>query len=159
MTTHTFQLAQTSEIPEILGIYTSLIGFPGLAWNTEYPSQETAEGDIAHNSLYTLKDGEKIIAVVTAAPLDELADFDWGLKNPCEIGRLGVLATELRKGIGQEILGYTIAEIKSRNFDGIIMLVSKDNLAALALYQKNGFQICGEFFEWGIDFYRLFLRF
>jgi ribosomal protein S18 acetylase RimI-like enzyme len=33
------------------------------------------------------------------------------------------------------------------------MLVSKTNNAALALYEKNGFERCGEVFRFGIDFY------
>ena len=33
------------------------------------------------------------------------------------------------------------------------MIVSKNNPAALALYNKNGLEMCGETFMYDIDFY------
>ena len=46
-----------------------------------------------------------------------------------------------------------IEAVKDRDFDGIRMLVSKTNPAALALYDKNGFEKCGETYMYGIHFY------
>jgi ribosomal protein S18 acetylase RimI-like enzyme len=34
--------------------------------------------------------------------------------------------------------------MKTKDFDDIRMLVSKNNPAALTLYSKNGFEMCGE---------------
>ena len=48
---------------------------------------------------------------------------------------------------------------KEQGFDGMIMLVSKTNPAAMALYEKNGFDQCGDAFEYGMDFYRYQITF
>lgn len=52
-----------------------------------------------------------------------------------------------------KILKNTIRTAKEKGHDGIRMLVSKTNIAALALYDKNGFERCGEVFKFDIDFY------
>jgi len=51
------------------------------------------------------------------------------------------------------LLRNIIRTAKEKGHDGIRMLVSKTNNAALALYEKNGFERCGKVFRFGIDFY------
>jgi ribosomal protein S18 acetylase RimI-like enzyme len=55
--------------------------------------------------------------------------------------------------IGTTILKHIIKTAEEKGFDGIRILVSKTNPAALALYDKNGFERCGEVFMYDIDFY------
>ena len=150
---YTFSLAGNDDIPEIISIYNGLIGTPGCTWNAEYPSIETAESDINRKSLYMLKHKEEIVAVVSAGPFDELGHLKWKPKNPCELARIGVIPSMQRRGVGTAVLHNVISAMMEKGYDGIRMIVSKNNPVALALYNKNGFEICGEAFMYGFDFY------
>ena len=150
---YTFSLAVSSDISKIVNIYRGLIGTPGCTWNTEYPNVVTAESDISSKSLYVLKNREEIIAVVSAGSFGELDHLKWKPKNPCELARIGVITSMQKQGVGTIALKKVIAAMKEKNYDGIRMIVSKSNPAALALYDKNGFDMCGETFMYNIDFY------
>jgi len=153
MEDYTFQLASHDEIPEIVSIYHSLLGMPGCAWSRDYPSKETAKDDVNNNWLYKLKKNGEIIAVVSIGDFDEIGDLSWKPKNPCELARLGVVPAFQKQGIGTIILQHTINTAKALGYDGIRMLVSKTNPIALALYEKNNFERCGEIFRFNIDYY------
>ena len=84
---------------------------------------------------------------------NELGHLQWTLKVPCELARLGVIPTFQKQGIGTTILKNIIKTAKEKGFDGIRMLVSKTNPSALALYDKYGFEKCGEVSMYDIDFY------
>ena len=148
-----FLLANHDDIPAIDDIYRSLIGTPGCTWTLDYPNRQSAESDIDSHSLYILKKENKIIAVASAGEFNELAHLRWSLKKPCELARIGVIPTLQKQGIGTVILQNIIQTAKENGYDGIRMLVSKTNPAALALYDKNGFEKCGEVIMYGIDFY------
>jgi ribosomal protein S18 acetylase RimI-like enzyme len=148
-----FQLAEYNDLPEIVSIYRSLIGTPGCTWDSDYPNDESAESDIENKALYVLRKGKKIIAVASAGDFNELGQLSWDLQKPCELARIGVLPSYQKQGVGTIILQNVIKTAKGKGYDGIRMLVSKTNPAALALYNKNGFEKCGETFMYDIDFY------
>ena len=153
MDEYTFQLANLDEIPDIVNIYHSLIGTQGCTWDLDYPSRETAEFDVSKAWLYTLKMKNRIIAVASVGDYDELGDLQWKPENPCELMRIGVRQEVQGQGIGTIILQSIIKLAKEKGYDGMRFLVSKSNPAALALYDKNGFERCGEAFRYDIDFY------
>jgi len=154
MDSYTFGLANHDEIPEIVSIYHSLVGTPGCTWGLDYPNEETAEDDIKNNWLYTLKMNDKIIAVASAGKFDDWEHLmQWKPKNPCELARIGVNPAFQKQGIGTIILQYVIKEMKKQGFDGMRFIVSKTNPAALALYDKNGFERCGEAIIFDIDWF------
>ena len=150
---YAFAQAKHDDIPEIAGIYRSLVATPGCTWGDDYPSKETAEHDIANNWLYALKNRGRIVAVTSVGDFGELSDLEWKPKNPCELARIGVCPELYKQGIGTVILQNSIGIAKEQEFDGMRFLVSKTNPAALALYEKNGFERCGEVFRFDIDFY------
>jgi ribosomal protein S18 acetylase RimI-like enzyme len=154
MNDYIFSLAKPTEIDEILDFYHSLIGTPGCTWSLDYPDKEILESDIKSESLYTLRDKDNILVSVAAAVIsDELDELHWSTKNPCDLARIGVLSSKQNQGIGTLMLCNIINAAKSRGFDGIRMLVSRNNPSALALYNKNGFHKCGETLMYGIDFF------
>ena len=153
MNRYTFSLACHNDIPEIVRIYKSLVGTPGCTWGEDYPSGKTAEWDIKHNNLYILKSNEKIIAIASIGDFDELGHLQWKPKKACELARIGVIPSMQKQGVGTMILQNVIDVAKEKGFDGIRMLVSKTNPAALVLYDKNGFERCGEAFMFDTDFY------
>ena len=150
---YTFQLANRDEIPEIVRIYHSLVGTPGCTWNLDYPNEETAEDDIHNNWLYTLKQCDKIIAVASVGDFGDWKDLQWKPKKPCELARIGVNPAFQKQGVGTIILQHTIRVAKEQGFDGMRFIVSKTNPAALALYDKNGFERCGETIQFDMDWY------
>jgi ribosomal protein S18 acetylase RimI-like enzyme len=150
---YTFSIATCEDIPKIVSIYRSLVGMSGCTWDYEYPSRETAETDTARQELFVLKKGSSIVAVASAGDFGELADLSWKSSNPCELARIGVPLNLQNQGIGTEILRRVMEAIKAKGFDGIRMLVAKTNFPALALYEKNGFEKCGEVFRFNHDYY------
>ena len=158
-----FLLAGQDEAGEILGIYQSLIGAPGCHWNQYYPDEEIVESDIERKALYAMKDGVRIIAVVTVCdlnPLDkDMGHLTWELENPCSLERLAVVPEFHRQGIGAIVLKKVIDLAKENGFDGIVMLVGKTSYPALGLYNKYGFEKCGETHMYGNDYYCLRMRF
>lgn len=153
MGTFNFLLANYSDLSEIIDLYHSIIGTPGCTWSLDYPNKENVESDIKSKSLYILKYDDKIVAVAAAGSFNELDHLQWEPKNPCELARIGVMPIMQNQGVGTIILQNVINSMKKKDYDGIRMLVSKTNSAALALYSKNGFAMCGETFMFGIDFY------
>ena len=159
MDNYEFMLAKDDDISEIVDLYHGLIGTPGCTWGLDYPNGETAESDISSKSLYILRKNDKIVAVASAGEFDELGHLQWAPKRPCELARIGVLPTMQRQGIGTVILQNIIQTVKEKGFDGIRMIVSKTNPAALALYDKNGFERCGEASMFDMDWYCYQIKF
>ena len=85
--------------------------------------------------------------------------MQWKPKNPCELARIGVNPVFQNQGIGTIILQHIITAMKEKGFDGMRFIVSKTNPAALALYDKNGFERCGEAFVFDIDWYCYQMKF
>lgn len=153
MCDYVFSLAKPSEIDEILDFYHNLIGTPGCTWSLDYPDKELLESDIKSESLYTLRDKDNtLISVAAAGVSDELNELHWNTKNPCDLARIGVLSSKQNQGIGTLMLCNIINAAKSRGFDGIRLLASRNNPPAISLYNKNSFHKCGETFLYGFDF-------
>ncbi len=153
MGTYNFLLANHSDISDIMDLYHSIIGTPGCTWSLDYPNIENVEADINSKALYILKHDDKIVAVAAAGSFNELDHLYWELKKPCELARIGVIPSMQKQGVGTIILQNVINTMKRKDFDGIRMLVSKTNSAALVFYNRNGFKMCGETVMYGIDFY------
>jgi len=136
----TFARAARGDIDEIAGIYRGLIGTPGCTWDEDYPNKETAEQDLDSGWLYVLKKQNKIAAVASIGDFGELSDLTWKPENPCELARIGVRPEFQKQGVGTLMLRHCFETAKNNGFDGICILVAKTNAAALALYEKNGFE-------------------
>lgn len=149
-----FMLACHEDIDEIVSIYHGLIDVPGCTWDFEYPSQKTAESDVCSNSLYILKKLDQIVAVASAGDFGELDHLPWSLEKPSELARIGVMAAMQNQGVGSFFLRCIMQDVQKRKFDGIRLLVSQTNPAAIAMYEKNGFKACGPIRMHGIDFLR-----
>lgn len=71
------------------------------------------------------------------------------------MARIGVGPSFQKQGIRTVILKNIISTAKEKGYDGIRMLVSKTNTAALALYGKNGFERCGEVFSYPLTCFHM----
>ena len=103
--------------------------------------------------MYVLEKDKKIIAIASVGDFDEPGDIQWMSKNPCHLGRIGVIPTMHNQGIETIILQNVNKTIKEKGVDGMRIHVSKTNPATIVLYEKNGFERCGEDFRFDIDFF------
>lgn len=150
------RLAKNDDIESIFSIYKSLIGTPGCSWSIDYPTIADVQYDIDNNSLYCMcDDNGNIVAAAAAGTFSGLKQLIWNnkMKNPCELARVGVMQSMQNKGIGYAIIKHVINDVKTRGYDGILMLVSKTNTSALALYEKLGFIRYGEARMYDNDWY------
>ena len=120
-------------------------------WNEYYPFEEF-ENDIEQSRLYLLVDEHDICAAF--ALFDSITGaecFKWETNNtkPIYIGRLGVNVDYLRKGIGTRVIEEAITLAKQRQGEYLRLTVVKENIPAINLYLKNGFnQVDGVYNEY-----------
>lgn len=90
---------------------------------------------------------ENPMAHFLVAQLDEEITGYIGVQEvlgECNITSIAVLPDFRRKGIGQALLSAAEAGAKARSCGFITLEVRKSNVEAIALYEKNGFEIAGE---------------
>ena len=117
-------------------------------WDEQYPSQEFIENNIAAQSLFVYTENEKIIAGIT---LDDKQppsynNITWGTPkaSPLLIHRTFVDPDSQGQGLGQAMMSFAESYAPSHGFNCIRADVHKQNPAALALFQKRGYKVCGE---------------
>lgn len=148
-----FETATPQDLPEVMALYRSLVGTPGCTWDAEYPGEEMVAADIDAQELYLLRQpGGAIVAAAFAGTNDELAALPWRAAHPCDLARVGVLQSWQNRGLAAALLRQLLPAMQQKGFDGARLLVSRHNPAAIALYEKTGFHLCGEVTMYGIDF-------
>ena len=153
MDRYDFVLAGKDDIVCVAEFWYSLIGTPGSHWRGEYPNVDRAREDVDGGMLYLLKDGDEIVASVTIHPSEKHSvELFPALEKPCEISRLGVARHMQRQGIGRMMTERAVELSKQMDYDGMGLLVSKYNSFARRMYDKIGFELCGEVTLWEIDF-------
>jgi ribosomal-protein-alanine N-acetyltransferase len=63
--------------------------------------------------------------------------------DECELLQISVHPDFKRQGIGYDLMGKLIAQLKARSIHRLLLEVRESNAAAIALYQKMGFVIDG----------------
>jgi ribosomal protein S18 acetylase RimI-like enzyme len=148
MGTFTFSLAEEGDCEAVLALYTACSKLPGCTWSEEYPNRESFDTDLSNGWLYCLKEGGDIIAVVSLGDFQELQSdkipWDEDIRRPCELARIGVQPRHGGKGVGAYVLSCSIDSARRLGFDGIRLLVSPQNLPAVAMYRRAGFKTVGE---------------
>lgn len=161
LSTTEITLAKDADADEIAAMYTSLIGFPGCTWNSEYPTLEHVRKDIQNSSLYRLEEMGRTVAAAYLGDFEELERpecLDKDFSKLGEIARVGVLREFHRKGYAEQILRYLLEEAPKRGYDGVMLLVGRDNAAAKALYEKLGFENRGEVRLYETDWFCMQIR-
>ena len=145
-----FTVAQAQDDEAILEFYRSLIGMHGCTWNMDYPGPEHVKMDIEKQNLFLVKDAMGIVATISVDSDDQVDSLpNWTQENAREAARLGVREDMQGQGIAREMLLCLMEELKKRGHEAIHFLVSPDNPAALASYQKLEFNNRGEVFLYG----------
>ncbi len=145
VTKEMFVLAGPKDAQEILEFYRTFIGQNGCTWSMDYPAMEHVQMDIGKENLFLVRDEKGIVATISIDS-DEQVDVlsNWTEANTKEAARLGVRTDMQSRGIARKMLLWLMDVLKERGYDGIHFLVSPDNPAALASYQKLNFENKGE---------------
>ena len=141
--------ATENDKDEILSLYKKQIGREFCPWNEHYPTMEEIHFDLSRDSLFIMKDGEKIIAAASIDQDEQVEQLDcWSsaLAPGAEMSRLAVDPEYQNQGLAREMLLHGMAVMKERGYKSIHFLVNKHNVKALNSYNHLCFHIVGECF-------------
>ena len=149
--------AQPGDEEEIFAMYDALKGSPGCTWDEEYPTFEFVRNDIEkRDSLYKVTENGKIVAAAYLGEFEEIERpecIDKSLQRLGEISRVGVRREFHRQGVAFKLITHMLGEAEKLGFDGIVLLVGTENRSAMKLYEKAGFERCGETFLYDTHWY------
>lgn len=149
--------ALPGDAEEIIAIYDGLKGSPGCTWDENYPTLEFVRNDIENrNSLYKVTDGDKIVAAAYLGEFEEVERpgcFDSTMQRLGEFSRVGVRREYHRKGVAFGLITHLLAEAEKLGYDGVVLLVGTENHSAISLYEKAGFERCGETYLYDTHWY------
>lgn len=147
--------ARPEDEAAVLALYRSLLGTPGTTWNEYYPGPEEVTADTARGSLWCAcgEDGSLLAAASLGDDDPDIRDLScWTpAAKSCELSRVGVRRDLHGQGMGEAFTRRLLEEAKAQGRETARLLVSRDNPAAARLYQKLGFQTCGETRMYQVD--------
>ena len=140
-------LAEESDKDELLKLYRSMIG--GAAdWNEYYPSMENIEFDIAHDSLFVMKNQKgEIIAAISIDHDEEVDKLDCWSKDfqpSAEVARVCVRKDLQGQGIAKMMMEHVFTVLREQNKKSVHILVRDNHKVALKCYRDLGFVPVGE---------------
>ncbi len=151
-----FSKAQESDADELFAIYTSLKGSAGCTWDDSYPTLDLIQRNIAEKSLYKLTQDGVITASAYLGEFEEISRpecFDKELSRLGELSRVAVRRQYQRQGMALRLISNLILLAKTADYDGVALLVGTENQRAMALYEKAGFEKCGETYLYDTHWY------
>ena len=143
------ELAKISELEKIEKIYADARAFMRRSgnlkqWANGEPKHETIVEDIKNEQLYTVCDGDEILAVFAYIEgVDEtyLEIYDGAWKNNLPYGvihRIAVAKNAHGKGVARFCFEFAFAKCKNLKID-----THRDNLPMQRALSKYGFEYCG----------------
>jgi ribosomal protein S18 acetylase RimI-like enzyme len=166
--------ACADNIEEIAQLYDSLndyltanVNYPG--WKKGvYPTREDAEKGIMEGSLYAAWDCGKIVGsiILNHEPEYGYDTVDWNVKEDYSkiyvIRTLAVHPDHLKKGIGAELLRFSIEQGQRDGMKALRLDVYHKNSPAIKLYEKLGFTYVDTadlgYASYGLDYFKLYER-
>ncbi|MCR5675039.1 MAG: GNAT family N-acetyltransferase [Lachnospiraceae bacterium] len=139
----------------IMALYQAQLGREFCPWDEDYPSDETISFDLSRDSLFVMREDERVIAAISV-DLDEAVEkldcWNRDLVPGGELSRLAVDPAVQNAGIGKRMLEHGMRALKERGYKSIHFLVNKHNIKALKCYASFGFNVVGECFMYDQDF-------
>ena len=150
------------DIKEALLLYQDIKANTYTLWGDDYPSRALIEWDIERKGLFGAFEKHELIAICFAGERCEDGEEDFSWKETFQkrgtFARFGVSPKHQNKGIGTKLVEFILKELENQGFDGVRILVGKNNENAKKLYKKFGFYGCGETNRYGHDYYLYELR-
>lgn len=141
--------ATRADAEEILKLYRMQLGREYCPWNENYPTMEEIDFDLGRDSLFVMREDDKIIAAITIdedEAVNELEYWTPALQPGGELSRLAVDPEYQGQGIAKKMVKHGLAELKARGFKSLHFLVNRNNLKALKCYASFDFNKVGECF-------------
>ncbi|MCR8631295.1 GNAT family N-acetyltransferase [Paenibacillus radicis (ex Xue et al. 2023)] len=117
-------------------------------WKWLYPNRSTHKTDIKNGTMYGIKENNSYVAAIT---LDDLQSEKYKTLNwkdnegkACCIHRLAVHPKQQGRGLGKKLLHYAEHLAHNQGYTSVRIDVYQTNAAAVALYEKNGYEKVGE---------------
>lgn len=150
-----FRKAEDNEAEMIMALYRAVIGKPFCTWNESYPGKAEIEEDLAAGALYVLEEDKAVIGAISIVPVNELDELDcWKIReNAREFARVVLRPDQQHKGLSVYLVESIIQELKKQQTAAVHIAVAKENIPARKLYQKTGFDFCGEADMFGHSFF------
>lgn len=152
----TIRRADAHDAAQLLSLYTSCIGLPFCAWNTDYPNAEILADDLSNEAVYLLEENGQLLAAVSVLSHSLWANdgIPWQLNdNPVMLARVCVRPSLQGRGLATCFLSGVLEILSAQGFRAARLAVDKNHLAAIRLYEKLSFSRCGEVYKYEEDFY------
>ena len=146
-----------NDVDEALKLYDEIKKRTYTLWDDGYPSKELIEWDIERKGLFGAYENNALIAIAFLGERceDGEENFTWkdSFHRRGTFARIGVSPNHQNKGVGTKMVEFILKELNNRGFDGVRILVGKNNQNAKKLYKRFGFYNCGEVNRYGHDYY------
>ncbi|MBR6147496.1 MAG: GNAT family N-acetyltransferase [Lachnospiraceae bacterium] len=148
-------LATENDRGQILELYKAQKGREFCAWDEDYPSDETISFDLSRDSLFVMKENDKVIAAISIEEdmdVDNLDCWNKDLFPGGELARVAVEPALQSRGIGRKMMEHGMKILKEREYKSIHFLVNKHNIKAIKCYAHFGFDVVEECYMYDQDF-------
>ena len=148
--------ATDAEVADVALIYEAVKGVGYCVWNEDYPTAEIAADDQKAGCLYVLKYNNVIIGCASVEPVPEDDDLPfWRINDGThrEISRIAVLPSHQGKGLAKTMVSLLTDALKREGVRSIHLLAAKENPPAYKTYSALEFDLIGECFRYGHDYY------
>ena len=151
----TIELATENDREQILELYQKQKGKEYCPWDEHYPSDETISFDLSRDSLFVMKENNKVIAAISIDLDEDVNNLDCWNRNLFpggELSRVAVDPSVQSRGIGRTMMDHGLGGLKERGYKSTHFLVNKHNVKAIKCYASFGFDVVGECFMYDQDF-------
>lgn len=146
-----FSLAKIEDVDEIILLFENAIDNMNrqsiFQWDEVYPNREVILADIESRTMYVGRCGEKIASVFVIDQYcdDEYKGGNWQYKDLSYriVHRLCVNPDFQNKGIGTYTMNYIEKLVKQMGVQAIRLDCFTQNLYAISMYKKLGYNIVG----------------
>lgn len=159
----TIRLADTTDLPAILGIISRVVPLMRAAgnyqWEDTYPNEAAFQRDLANEQLWVAEREGRILglAALTTDQDPEYAQADWDATEAAVVThRLAVDPTAQGQGIAAALLQQAEVLATERGLQSVRVDTNSENKATQRLFPKLGYRFAGEItlaFRPGLRFY------
>ncbi len=149
-----FCIATDADVPLILDIYAAAAKTPGCTWNEYYPSMREISFDIPRGYIYLMYSDGRPVGAATIGDLGDYTDAPWAVyPDSCELARVAILPEFSGRGLASRLVSEMLSEAAVRGWRSVRLLAAIQNPAAIALYERLGFERRAAVVDWGNDYY------
>jgi ribosomal protein S18 acetylase RimI-like enzyme len=140
--------AEQLDIPQILALVQECIqdmNANGITqWNDQYPPMEIFSNDLDDNSLFTLKDNNKLLGIIVISDIqdEEYKDIKWqdSAGKFIVVHRLAVHPSWQRQGLAEKMLDFAELYAKDNGFTSMRIDTFSKNPRTLRLFEKRNYE-------------------